>query len=75
MTLGVPGVTKHFSEVVEVQECLCPLKIVLYDYYKTSKGPKHFSEVVEAQESLCTLKIVLYDFYKISGTQECLSSL
>ena len=41
----VSGGPIHFSEVVEAQECLCNLKIVLYDFQKTlgvPEVPKHF---------------------------------
>ena len=54
----MPGGPGHFSEVVEASECLSSLKIILYDFYKTTGVPgvhEYFSEVVEASECLLSL--------------------
>ena len=57
-SLGVPEDPGHFSEVVEVLECLSSLEIFLYDFYKTpgvAGVPEYFSEVLKATECQSSL--------------------
>ena len=58
MTPGVPKGPKHFSEVVEVSQCLKSLQLFLYDLYKTPEvpgGSKYFAEVLEVPEHFCMI--------------------
>ena len=48
----MPGVPKHFSEVLEPPECLKSLKIFLYDFYKTLGVPEDSGHISEEYMSI-----------------------